>query len=466
MAILERIVALADETSQELERAESLAREVLAWHEQRGETAAVADVERRLGTIVMFQGRTAEARDLLAEAWSRLRGDGSPEAVRLGAELARAQLMTGDPAAAMSVIEEMLPSAERIVATETISELLASRMWALAALHRPTEAIAVGRGNLQLADQEHFLNAWFRTTMNLSSQLVSVDPRESLAVARAGLDRARRLGYDEWAISLAGNAADAAFWTGDWAAVDETVRAYDPDETYALFGASLLHLGVLIDASRGRFVEAEATLRRADAVVGDSRDPQVRASRELAAAYIGFARGDLATVREAVDARASAESPSNDPFWLVTARASGWAGDVAWAETLLDRALASPRMVPASLEAADARTIRALLDARAGRAGPEAAAASDAAAASQRDVGAAFPLALNRLERAVFLPDFAGAEEAADEARAILERLDARPLLDRLDAAGWTAQRTAASESGDSPAPVASAASDPSGPSS
>ena len=446
MDALERIVTLSDQSGVELERAETLALEVIAWRRTRGDTAAAASHERRLGSILILHGRPADARDVLADAWSNARTDTSPETVRLGAELARSQLMTGDWASAMATIEEILPSAERIEAKETIAELLASKMWALAVTGRPAEAFVVARGNLRLADEAHALNAWLRTSMNLSSFLARVDPREAFVVARDALERARRLGYEEWAISLAANAADAAIWTGDWWFVEETVRANVPEETHALFGGPLLDLLATAQACRGQYAEAEATLARAEAVARNSQDPQVRANAQLALAWLALARIDLGAMKAVAAQRTG--SWVYDEFWFIAARAGLWAGDVAWADSSLDRAVAEGER-PIGFLVGDAQALRALADLLAGRAGPEAAAAAlERAADVARAAGALLLVAINRLDRAVFLPRVAGAAEAAAEARSILEHLGARPLLDRLDAAGWTRDRTPSAEPG------------------
>ena len=440
LAIVERITEVGELGGDDPARIEALSREVLAWRTAQGDVPATAAIERRLGTMVLFQGRTSESLDILETAWARLREQETPETLRLGAELARAHLMSGQAEPAMVVIESLLPGAERLGADEVVAELLASKMWALGATGRIAEGVAIGRGNLVLTDRGHFVNARLRTAMNLSGQLADEDPRESFVIARDGLELARRLGYEGWAVSLAGNAGDAAFEAGDWPWVEAIVPTFDLQAIPALFGPGLLELAARVEAYQGRAAEADRTLAAAIELAGDVEDPQVRTTLLLGRLHGAFAAGaDTAVSRLAdeVDALPETNTWARLGSLLLAARASAWAGDPATAARFAAEARKGRRSRAVGIAWLDTEAIMALADAAAGRDTADAARRMDRAASRFREVGAVFLLALTRLERATFLRDLPGAAEAAEEARSILARLGANALLRRLDAAGW-----------------------------
>jgi class 3 adenylate cyclase len=438
MEILERLVTLGEATTGDLARLVATAREVVAWRSGGEDPAATAAAERRLGTLLLHQGRHTEARQVLSTAWGRVRGSSSPEALELGAELARSHMMAGDPAAATPVIEEVLPMAEATGAQGVIAEILATKAWALTASGRVVEAIALLRGNLIQTERHGPLRARLRSCMNLSSHLTGIDPREAFDVAREGYEIARRLGYTEWSLSLAGNAAECAFDLGEWSWIEAVVGTIDPEESVqALFGGAALAFGSHVEAFRGRQREAETLLQQALAASGDTEDPQVLAVRLQARLQSALATGDLAqggtAIAEflALDPRQLADQ---DRALMTAARLSVLRGRPGEVRDRIDGLATASRLAVATTDAARIAHALALLDLVAGGDPARSVERMDAAAGVFRAYGVRFQLAYARLDRAVFAPSLPGAEEAAAEARSILEELGAVTLLERLDA--------------------------------
>ncbi len=436
MVILERLVALGEDAPPDVARLEAVAREVVAWRSAGDNAAATAAAERRLGTLLVYQGRHTEARQVMSTAWARVRGTPTIEALELGAELARAAMMDADPDAAGPLIEEVLPIAERISADGVIAEALATKAWTLTAAGRVREAVALLRGNLVETERNGPLRARLRSSMNLSSHLTYIDPREAFDVARDGYEVARRLGYEEWALSLAGNAAESAFDLGEWAWVESTAQALDPESTPSLFGGAPFVWAAIAQAHQGRPDEARATMDRALAAL-PADDRQVRATRLTGRIQLGLALREPDAVGTAI-AELKAFGPvvflhDYDRALMEGARAAAWLRRPADMREPFDDRSRSTGFADRRDAEARARHLGALLDLVAGADPADATARMDAAARVLRDGGVRFQLALARLERAVFAPDVPGAADAAQEARAILEELGAGRLLERLD---------------------------------
>ncbi len=218
-----------------------------ASHREHGDAAGLARALTRSGTILLWskEGPRAAVRHLELAREELASLEGKPEFVALEAELARAYLMDGDFVRAAETIDRVLPIAERLELLTTIAELLASKGWATAELGRSREANALLRGTLPFAEAHGFPNAFFRATMNLSSQGVLGDPREAMEVARYALTSALRFGYHTWAVYLASNLTYAALLAGDWDLVTQTARDLgrddlEPTEALNLYGPDIV----------------------------------------------------------------------------------------------------------------------------------------------------------------------------------------------------------------------------------
>jgi class 3 adenylate cyclase/tetratricopeptide (TPR) repeat protein len=432
MGILE-ITASVGSNLQRGQVAEDLAREVLAWHRERGDRDGISRSLTRLGGVLLGRGNPQAAADELAAGLGELgaAGEDDPATARLGAELARAQMMCGRLRETSAALDRVLPIAERIDARETIAELLATRGWVVAASGRLQEALAILRGSLAFAEREGFTNAMFRSRMNLSSYLSEEDPREAFRIAFDGVEIALRRGYDGWASSLLGNAAECALVVGEWTVVSEQADRLAETAGDWPWGAAPNVARAILAAYRGDDRSAAARLDEVRAVTAGSADPQIRsavleteARIDLAAGRLEDALTKLGAAREVIG-----ETGGGNSAFHVAIRAAVWARDPA----ALEHVLADARR-----EARPGRWVRTELDVGAaasaaldGRSA-EAEAIYERAIESLRALRADFQLAQALADRAILLPDRPGAAADAAEARAILEPLGARPFLAHL----------------------------------
>ena len=236
-----------------------------------------------------------------------------PDGLRLSAELSRCLLMNGEPDRAAPLIEETLPIAERLGLRDIVAELLPSKGWALAAQDRAIEALILHRGALAFAMREGRFRAEMRSRMNLSALAVLEDPSEAFEVARAGIERARERGYDNWAISLTGNAAESALQIGEWGWIEATVAALGLDDRTAPWEQSPLLALAVIEAYRGHPDIAEGLLERVATTMAGVDDFQLVASQRQTVAEVAFARGDFAMAAGEAEASRLATLTAGQP---------------------------------------------------------------------------------------------------------------------------------------------------------
>ena len=246
-------------------------------------------------------------------------------------------MMSGRLHETSAALDRVLPIAERIDARETIAELLATRGWVVAASGRLQEALAILRGSLAFAEREGFTNAMFRSRMNLSSYLSEEDPHEAFRIAFDGLEIALRRGYDGWASSLLGNAAECALVVGEWAVVSEQADRLAETAGDWAWGAAPNIVRAILAAYRGDDRSAEARLDEVRAVTAGSADPQIRsavleaeARIDLAAGRLEDARAKLGAAREVIG-----ETGGGTSAFYVAIRAAVWARQPAALELVL-----------------------------------------------------------------------------------------------------------------------------------
>ncbi|HEY4751738.1 MAG TPA: hypothetical protein VIH37_00535, partial [Candidatus Limnocylindrales bacterium] len=343
--------------------------------------------------------------------------------VRLLAELGRCHLMAGSPELAAPVIEEALTLAERQGRRDVIAELIASKGWAIATLGRSVEAGALLRGGIVFAEREGHLRAEFRCRMNFSALVSYEDPLESLAVARSGYQRARQLGFETWAASLASNALTSAFDMGEWPWVEQTSVGLDPDSADAWRAQVLLPMA-LIHAHRGQFREAEELLAVFDRAAREAtEDLQILATGANARTELALAQGDIAeAVAQTTIAAVGREVLGREEVVLVTVVALR-ARNAGLADRVAD--LPHGRLGAASSDAAKAA-------AAAIRGDRDALTALDRAVDRIEALGVRFSAARLRYARALLEPDDPGASHAAAAAAAVFRELGEVRLLHEL----------------------------------
>ena len=430
MAIRERA---ADEAAQgtDIARADTLAREVLAWHREHGDRLGIARGSARLAWILLYQGRPQDARAELT-AGLEVAGAASdePDVIRLSVDLARATMMSGEPAGVLEMIDRVLPRAERLDLRPLIADLLVTRAWAVAEAGRFHESMAILHGALRFAERGGFTTPEFRARMNLSAWAANEDPREAMEIALAGADHARRIGNQGWAISLLGNAGGSGLLVGEWDRVDREAAAEADIAPESPWQATAATVRAEIAAHRGDDAVARATLDWFRALVGDSTDPQVIESVLLLAAEVDALAGRDETAIAGFERLLRNARPGQDlsPAAVYLGRIAIWRRD----RTLLGRVigLMEDRAAPGRFVQAELAILRAAAAAQAGQP-DEARRDYDAGLAVFRTQDLPFQIALAQLDRATLLPADPDAAVARDEAVAILERLGAVPFLRR-----------------------------------
>ncbi len=176
---------------------------------------------------------------MIAEAIATLQPvvDASPDlatdelAAECAAELALAYLLLPDLSRAERLLDPSFSAAQRFDRRDLMVSLLISRAWVVEDLGlRSWESHAILRGALALAEAWDLPYRALQIRTNLMAWLIVVDPRQSLAVGRAGLDELDRLGVDPG--FFLGNLLDGALFTGDWDLVLELTDRFErADET-------------------------------------------------------------------------------------------------------------------------------------------------------------------------------------------------------------------------------------------
>ena len=433
IAVRER-AARAAFAADRLDVAEAHGRTLLSWYRDRGDVIATARITRKLGTVLLFASRLADARDLLEQGVAEFGHLASePEVVRLTAELARVYLFGGEYVKALETIDRSLETAERLDLLPTIAELLASKGWATAEVGRGREAIALLRGAVVLCEKHGFTNAFMRSSMNLSAFGALDDVRDATEVARRGLEFAQRLGFEGWSLGAAGNWANGAFLAGEWQAVIDTLTDLDRPSAPAVTRAGLVTVASAIHAYRGHPETAEALIAPFRDELAELTDPQVVGGLAWVEYHLAFA--DARVGDSYRQAKVALELPLTGTVLVGTIYA-GRAGLWLREPTLVNEALGKLGELPhhgAWLDASR-RTLEA------GLAGLEGEV--DGAQARYREAIAAwragdlrFELALTLLECAMLVPHRSDAA-AADEAHEILRSLGAESFFERMYALG------------------------------
>ena len=375
----------------------------------------------------MMASKVAEATELLTSARDEY-GDlnETAEYVRLSGELARAHLLYGRVEEAIQLVDEILPTAERLQLTRETLHLIITRGPALASIGRLREAIVVLVGAVSAASSYELPEVEMRASVNLSYTAAAEDPQLAFRVAREGLELARHLGMRGFGFYLLGNAADIAVRVGEWDwAVGELEEAIAYDDRDVVARVRLAEMRGM----QGADVEEELTARAAEAA--DVTEVQAPAGVSRARAVVALARGEFQRSLELAQASYRIAMEPDGQALVAAARAAAWVGDaeaLGEAHRLLEE---HPGRVPA----AGAREARAALAAVEGRRSEALAAFMDALR-RWRELGVQLEVGLCTLNFVTMLgASTPEAREAADDAGALFERLGARALQDRLAAA-------------------------------
>ncbi|HEX5467007.1 MAG TPA: adenylate/guanylate cyclase domain-containing protein [Candidatus Limnocylindrales bacterium] len=410
------------------EHAEELLRRAIEAARELGDPATAARAAASLASLLTSIARPDEAVRLL-EPFAVGDGDLGLGDLLVRSQLARAYFFAEDPVASARVADQILPAAEHAGDSAIVADTLITKGLALGLLSRTQEALALIAGGRRLAEQQGLHATMLRGYINESSILSGLDPRAALALARAGLEEARRLGQRHLVVPLLLNSTQSAEETGDWAWAIAALDA-DADDLEGSDRASILIELVRYLALRGEpSDEVAAEVERLQAGYTDAQTTQELASMR---ALRALAAGDPANAFTfwLSAGTASAFQPGH---FLNAARAALWARDTAHAREALERFDAAGVHGPAYT--AMWRTVKAGLTALEGGQ-DEALSGYREALREWRDLGAAFDQALVAIDMAELLPgpstDLAAITAAA---RDILVQLQAQPFIARLDTA-------------------------------
>jgi class 3 adenylate cyclase/tetratricopeptide (TPR) repeat protein len=423
------------------EQAQSRFEQALARFEDAGERHQAARLTARLGEVEWRRGSLAAGIERMERGWESLK-DEAPDAdiATLASQIGRLHVLKGELDAGSALLEIALELAESLWLPEVLAETLDSLGLVATFRSRLEQAQALIERALKFSLEYELPAAALRAYNNLGDVLHRRDRcQEAAILLEQGVGYARRVGDHNWEQSMLGELSWSLVLTGRWT------------EAFAVLGE--MQEGQLIErtstflltfpepfVAQGRVAEA----RRLLAIYASWEtlpDFQRRSAYRCAQAVVLHAEG---SDREALAAaeRVLAEElelrPGEQSVKIAVPQALDAAlglGQREYAEKLLSTIEAiPPGRLPPSLRAHAAR-FRARL---AGQDGEmhKAERAFAAAAATFREYGMPFWLAVTLTEHGEWLSELGRATEAEPllaEARRTFGGLAAEPWLERVE---------------------------------
>jgi len=351
--------------------------------------------------------------------------------VTFWSQLSRARFFAGDAEEAIRWCDKTLGAAERLDLVPAVADALVTKGTVFAEVGRIIEGAALLRGALSVAETDGLIATAGRAYINLSYALTDADPKESMDVARAGLEFVRRYGASSLGSTLIANFSQQAIRFGLWAEAlaeirGEVERGRDPiDElTMRVYEVQLLAL------MGEPFDEA---LERCRALAKDETDRQIHAELHLGETVAALVVGRLDDAVALGHQSAIELSMNATNAYRFAGRAAAWKMDL---ESLLLTAskLDELPIHGRNLEATR-QTLRACIAALEGRR-DEAASQFSLALGTWNDLGLELDAAMTGIDAALLLdPADPVARSAAEQSHEILTRLGAPTLLARLESA-------------------------------
>jgi class 3 adenylate cyclase/tetratricopeptide (TPR) repeat protein len=364
-------------------------------------------------------GRIAECAAMLEPAFVEYRDlVETREYVKLASELARAYLLLGRTDDAVKVVDEILPTAERLELTRETVELLVTRGPALAGMGRLREAIVTLSGALEASATYGLADVGLRARVNLSYAAAGEDPELAYRVAREGVELTRHLGMRGYAFYMLSNAVELAIRIGDW---DWTVPELEEAVQLETDTASRMRLAEI----RGlRGVDVSKELEWLVDNVADKTEIQAQGSVDEVQAIVSLALGDSRAALH-LARRSYERNIAPDSTALLTAvRAAAWIGDRQPLAEALDLLGKLPGRVSGAIRREGEAALAALDERR-----PEALAGFADATHRWRELGLDFEAAVCGLSLIIMLgPSEPAARAAAEDVGQVFERLGTVPF--------------------------------------
>ena len=395
----------------------------------RGDRSGELRATVLLASALNTEYRATEALAVLEPISGTLSWASEDDVVQLHAEMARAYMFNEESALAIEWSDRTLVVAERRGLIPEMASALITKGISLANVGRVREGLGLLETGERLAESAGLAQIVIRAKINRAGLLPAIDPRAGVEVARVGYDQARRLGLRHAAVIIAGNGAEAALPTGEWAwplrAIHDLLEGeLDPTDRVAVLGVAI-ELRTIVGIDVEPDLADMTQLIETRGVVG--QEPTIG----LAGIWVAYAAEKLETaVDEAM--HVAAISSLNAPYALsVAGRVAVRLGDAGRVRLAVDRLVQTGIRGPT----VDVwrRCAEAGLAALEGRWSDSVPIYQDATRV-MRDLGLEFDLALAWLELLSVAPSGDPLAAAGErEAREILERLGARPFVEQLD---------------------------------
>jgi class 3 adenylate cyclase/tetratricopeptide (TPR) repeat protein len=417
------------------DEAETLARDAIQLALAAADPLAVGRAQALLGEILIDAGQAPQAVEVIDAAIAALPETGGQEVrADLNATLSRALMRSGQFARSIQAADLALDLAEHLGLERILAETFNNKGSSLSFIGRNREGTALLQAAVEIARAGGFVAAEIRALINLAALLD--DSRRMRDANRVAGELARRVGNRTLA-----NWTRVAAWIGSLFLADGwdevLAEAADDDGEGAGHGMGgpmdeirRLSIAGFFLVARGE--STDATLARLEALASEASDPNslssvliLRSDRALHAGDFGLA------CDEAV--RAVEVDPAATVYLGFAMRPALWGRDLARARQVADQLDANPSN---ELGIAAYRiAARAGIAALEGRVDDAITGFRDALS-RLRSEHSDFEVARISLDLVLLVgADHPAAPAAADEARAIFERVRARPYLERLDAA-------------------------------
>ncbi len=371
--------------------------------------------------------------EIMVPAWEEFSDlESTAAGVTLMLELGRAYAHRDD-LLAYSWFERAMPVAERLGLLAESADGLMRLSSALLRLNRPRQALIMMRGTHELAVTNDLADVDRRTRTMLTFYEQFADPAAGLAMAREGLEIARRQGSSLGGFLMVGNAVSCAIRTGEWAWASALLEEWLLNEITGAFYLELYVDRAVLTSLRGG--DGSSDLAEAERLQPGLEDSQYDSYCHWGRAWAAFAAGHLGDARREAEAAAQATEYFVPISLPIAARAALWEADAGGAEAILKTMRGS--VVLGQANGLDMLTVRAGIAALEGHR-TDAIAAYREALRGWRQLGLAFDEALATIDLAILLApserEMAEAASLIEAARETLTRLGAAPLLARLEA--------------------------------
>jgi len=411
--------------------AEALVQGGIGQARAAGDAEAVGTGQALLGEILIDTGKPAEAAEVLEEALAGYPATDSGEVrAAILANLSRSRMRLSQPEKAIVAADLALDLAEHLGLERIVAETFNNKGSSLSQLGRNREGTALLRASIEAAHAGGFVAAEIRAMNNLGAN--TEDRRMSRDAHRGAEELALRVGnrnMANWSAQAARYQAyelaegwDAALAASSDDGGRETTSPMDEVRQVAISATFMLARGTPVDAE----------LARLEVLASQLSDPFATAAIHSLRSELAFGAGAYAQAAE--EALLASEDKELGPYYLNDAlRAALWGGELVHSRDVLGRLEANPQ-TGANIEAArllGVAGIAALEDRH-----DDAVAGFRQAILLMRSISADLNVARLSLDLVQLVgADHPASREAAAEARAIFERVNAHPYLQRLDAA-------------------------------